>query len=1250
MASGSNVMIESAVDRLDVDMFTKRRNSTLKLDEQVETAVGSQLTANGLLAVSAVGAAGIDGRARLGTGDLTVKGSQIVSSNSAIVLNANNDINIVEQALNQSRETVDIYRRGSGFSKKSSDTIDKNMATESVGSTVSGDSISMTATNDMLVRGSGVVGTNNVTLNAGNNIKIETSQNTRTESYFHDEKKSGLFSSGAGITIGKQTQKETSDGTVTEHNSSTVGSVAGDLRMTAGKDVGIKGSDLIAGRDVNVTAQNNEIGAVQDPLHSRIKEESSQSGLTLGVSNVVLDAALAAEKSLERADEVSDPRLKALYAIKAAREIADAAQKVAANPQEAASMQVSISVGSSKSQSSSSSDVSQAKGSSINAGGNVTLVAHGELPGDDLSGKAKEGTGNLTLVGTTIKGKDVTLDAANDIVMKSAESVAINETSNSSSGWSVGIGFSVGKDTGIKLSASADKAKGNSNGNTLEHLETDITASGTLTIGSGRDTTMTGAVVKGDTVKADIGGNLTLTSEQDIDNYKSKQDSASAGGSFTFGSMSGSARLSVTKAKTDSTYSSVVEQTGIIAGSGGFDIDVQGNTGLNGAVIASAADKSKNSLVTGTLTASDIDNNAEYKATTVGISMSSGGGSLLGGSAPILGLPSSDDAQGTTKSAVSEGTIIVKADQQSGGDSTQDLSRDTANANGSIQKIFDQKKVEEQQELSKLFGEQAFRVVGDIAQNRLNEAKNREKKANDELVQAKADNDPERIAAAEAALRDASADVASWKDGGANKIVLHGVTAAVQASLGGGSISASALAAMANEASLPLISEKIDEYQKDRRDQLQAQSEAISQMPDGAEKDRAKAEWTQQASELETERTNLLKWSSVAVGSVAGAVAGGGSTGAQSGGATALTATTNNYLKHTELIQLRDRLTKCDQNKCSSAEKENILKEYVDLSDRNTAALVACTTRECIAAHEAAIAEAASIQSAVLSSIDGQEGGALRGMQNISTLTTSNLYKNIDTAERAKSELQHWSKSNCQGISLTDCAQKLEQNKALIGKIANSFTPFGLVDDVKDFVNADSAGDKLLAIVGMAGPIGDAIKVVAKGGKVVDGVGDATKVDSKIDGASTAPITTNKVPGTVRPDLDDHLINAGLTKDGRQISGGHNADNFNAALTNAGGEIISRNQLVPGITEVKYQLPGGKKATKTIYDPKIYPDAKMAEMANEAANQALGQAQKTGKGGDTFVVINGIQWFVPVNKLKDGSFYIPTTYPTGVIK
>ncbi|WP_235896850.1 hypothetical protein [Yersinia thracica] len=63
----------------------------------------------------------------------------------------------------------------------------------------------------------------------------------------------------------------------------------------------------------------------------------------------------------------------------------------------------------------------------------------------------------------------------------------------------------------------------------------------------------------------------------------------------------GSANLSMSQDKLHGNYDSVQEQTGIFAGKGGFDITVGEHTQLDGAVIASTADQSKNSLDTGTL-------------------------------------------------------------------------------------------------------------------------------------------------------------------------------------------------------------------------------------------------------------------------------------------------------------------------------------------------------------------------------------------------------------------------------------------------------------------------------------------------------------------------------------------------------------------------------------------------------------------------------------------------------------------------
>ena len=69
------------------------------------------------------------------------------------------------------------------------------------------------------------------------------------------------------------------------------------------------------------------------------------------------------------------------------------------------------------------------------------------------------------------------------------------------------------------------------------------------------------------------------------------------------------------------------------------------------------------------------------------------------------------DANSTTTSAVAPGTIDIRENP------TQDisaLSRDTANSLNELERIFDKQKIEEQQELAKAFGEEAFRLAHNL--------------------------------------------------------------------------------------------------------------------------------------------------------------------------------------------------------------------------------------------------------------------------------------------------------------------------------------------------------------------------------------------------------------------------------------------------------------------------------------------------------------------------------------------------------
>ncbi|HHH6356334.1 TPA: hemagglutinin repeat-containing protein, partial [Escherichia coli] len=368
---------------------------------------------------------------------------------------------------------------------------------------------------------------------------------------------------------------------------------------------------------------------------------------------------------------------------------------------------------------------------------------------------------------------------------------------NTSSGGSVGVGIGVGPGgPGFSLSASANQGKGSEKGNGTTHTETTVDAGKQLTIISGRDTTLTGAQAGGETVKVDAGRHLTLTSEQDSDRYDSKQQNASAGGSFTFGSMSGSASVSLSRDKMHSNYDSVQEQTGIFAGRGGFDVTTGQHTQLNGAVIASTATADKNRLDTGTLGFSDIDNRADFKTEHQSTGLSTGGsvaGNFLGNMANnlLVGANHEGHADSTTQSAVSAGNITIR-DTQSQKQDVAGLNRDAAHANQTLSPIFDREKEQQRLQQAQLIGEIGNQVA-DIA------------RTEGQIAGEKAKRDPAALNQARAELEAAGKpfteqDVAQraynngmaasgFGTGGKYQQAIQAATAAVQG-LAGGNLSA----------------------------------------------------------------------------------------------------------------------------------------------------------------------------------------------------------------------------------------------------------------------------------------------------------------------------------------------------------------------------------------------------------------------------------------------------------------------------
>lgn len=548
------------------------------------------------------------------------------------------------------------------------------------------------AGNNLLVKGSSVVGDNTVALGAGNSVDIVAATNTDSSWRFKEEKKSGLMSSGGiGFTLGssKSTHDLREAGTTQSQSFSTVGSTGGNVVIAAGNQAHIGGADLIAGKDMSLSGSSVLIDPGHDKRTRDETFEQKKSGLTVALSGTVGSAINNAVTAAQNTREESDGRLKALQATKTVLSGVQAGQAVdmADTTADPNAMGVSLSLTTQKSKSQQHAESDAVAGSTLNAGNNLSITANG-----------KKGDSDIVIAGSQLKaGGDTLLDAKNDVILSGAANTQQSGGKNSSSGGGVGVSIGAGGNgAGISVFANVNAAKGKDKGNGTDWTETTLDSGKTVTIKSGNDTVLNGAQVNGNKIVADVGHDLLMRSQQDNNDYDSKQTSVAAGGSFTFGSMTGSGYISASQDKMKSRFDSVAEQTGIFAGDGGFDITVGNHTQLDGAVIASTATADKNSLDTGTLGFTDIHNEADFKTQHSGISISGAGsfgdqfkGNMPGGMISAAG--NKGHAEGTTQAAVADGTITIR-DKANQKQDVANLSRDTEHANDSISPIFDKEK------------------------------------------------------------------------------------------------------------------------------------------------------------------------------------------------------------------------------------------------------------------------------------------------------------------------------------------------------------------------------------------------------------------------------------------------------------------------------------------------------------------------------------------------------------------------------
>lgn len=824
------------------DILTAKKDMTQDGDNYLrtyrQTELGTTIEAGGNVSIGA-------------KNDIKARNLTVSSDSGAVKVIGENDVSI-ENGYSESKDAFALKYKEKGLLNKKETKIKTNdESTNALMSTVSGHTVVVGANNDVTLTSSNIVSTAGTSVLAGHDVITDAAAKHTLSTASKDVKKSGIMGAGMGIMIGKKQSKDNYYIDETTHKATTLGSTNGEVTVQAGGTVHLTTTNAVGKNGVVILGQDIILDGKDDLYKQEERHERKSSGLTVSLGGSVVEKIDSAVKKQHSASDRRNSRFKSLEgkqsmdrllsAIGEAKQIVDRSyngqmrainsqlERVNADivntPETDATklaelkakqefllkrrstleenksvvdkatdkaidraINVQIGIGSSKSVAESKLERHTYSSGTIDSDGTVLIHAN----------SADSIKGNITAIGEQIKGKNVQLAASNTINLEAGSNTQRVETNSKSSGWNVSA--NIGMRTGGLVGWSASAYKGTENGieDTTTHTGTHVVGTNNVSIESGSNTNLIGSTVSGKGVTAKVGNNLTVESLQDSQIYhetsKNKGISISGANFISQPTING---VNV-KGNIDSTYKSVTDQSGIHAGNDGVNITVNNTTTLKGAIITSKATPEKNKMSTKSLVMEDIHNEASYKAKKSGIAMNTSGLTAKGilgkinplGLSPVVSIPVSDEAQSTTKSAISD-AILVEVE----GKPLTAINRDTEHALNSIKPIFDKADVKERMEYVNAVSDEGFKLIGDIAMKQVQKYEEKVANTSDEALKKRYQKEADK-----------------WKDGGIYKVALHGGFGAVVSNMAGGSSLDGFATASANEIMVGAIAKEVAKH------------------------------------------------------------------------------------------------------------------------------------------------------------------------------------------------------------------------------------------------------------------------------------------------------------------------------------------------------------------------------------------------------------------------------------------------------
>ena len=938
-SSASDKAAQAAITAVTVS--GGRSRSSLSQDVSSREAVVTSASAGKQLTIAAT-----QGSIRSQGAKLSSEGDTLLAAKDSI------DLGFAADTQNQSGRS-----RRSGFSIDNRDHLtpfgtfnDTGNAQGSI-SQITGTSLSsggrallQAQTGDLNITGSSVVAQHDLQLSAGRDIRVGSAANTLDSSETQ-------ISSGIGSAVISDTEhfsgwmkntRRSRAGQLIQAKSQ-LGSLDGSVTIDAGGAYRQQSSDIVARKDIDISAQSIDISAADNTGSRHQSERDVKIGTFAKISSPLIDLVNAAEGA---AKSKADDRTRALQGLAAGAQgyqLYDSVGKVA---EAAKANALNQAAGASKQQGAALISVEAGFGFKTASKEQNDSYRHHQgsrLAAENIRLHSREG--DIRLQGTQAQAADtLRLDSARDILLQSGQDIRHADGKNRNAGVQVGVGVSLGASFGVYIYAEASYGKGHNRLDAANHAPTVLQAD-QIQLKSRRDTTLYGAQAHARRIDADIGGKLAIESPQDSLDQESKQTGGGLRVQVAWGTA-WNVSANYNKSSSEGHSRSVGQQSGLFAGDGGYHIQAD-SVHLKGGTIASTAPKQQNQLTANRLTFENIANHSSYRADSTGLSAGYGsktdnpgngsqnaftraseaaGSSMKSDFSHPTALPQHDEgqSQGTTYATLSDGILNI------GGRNTTaqeiGIHSDAATAHRQAEALPDLEAVlQRQQIVSKATADIGSGVQAYISrQIRENVAASNQ--ADKDLEIAAANNDEAGVQDALQRRAQAEQNITQWKPGGSKARALGAVTTLITGYLGGQSAQQAAANATAPYAA-KVIGDSFSQHGSHPNQAVQLLSHAVlggflAQVNGGSFKEGATAaagaeavataitrglygeEAARHSDLLNEDEKTLVRDLSAAVGAVASGLSGDSLAAVQRGGVIGRNAVENNQMGATRDIGL----------------------------------------------------------------------------------------------------------------------------------------------------------------------------------------------------------------------------------------------------------------------------------------------------------------------------------------------------------